>query len=374
MQKARFIIPFKFRARQIAILKPKILERFGNLLDSNDFVHGPAVSELEEKVAEFIGVKHAVAVSAGEEAIYIALAACGLHLGEEVLTNPFCAMAVIRAADRLTAIIKFIDIDPDTYTMNEQACERAITESTKIVMTLYPYGEAWNKGAVTKITAGSNVQMIEEITQAFGGYYNGARIGSQSNAAVIGCHQSSSFASFGDGGIILTNEDNIAANVRRIREHGHKENYWQKDAPYRYRMDEFQAGVLCVKLEMIDGEIARRKEIFQLYREKLQGINGLKLPYVPEGMRPSFSMFTIRLTDGRRDQVLESMLSSGIEVQKFYELPVRRGVWMQESKLKNNVPIAFELSGQVMNLPCDASMENSEVEQVASALINSLQS
>ena len=317
-------VPLLDLKEQNDALRPEIERALGRVLDTNAFILGEEVAELESKLADYCGVKHAIGCASGSDALLLAMMAYDIGPGDEVITTPYSFFATVSAITRLGATPIFVDIDPDTYNINVDQVEAKITERTKAVQPVHLYGQCAETARLVEICSARGIAVIEDAAQAIGADDNGVRAG---NIGDIGCfsfYPSKNLGGMGDGGFMTTNDDDIAEKLRALRVHGSKERYHHKWVGLNSRLDGFQGAVLRVKLPHLDRWSAARKANADRYREAFQNAGlgeSIGLPVERDDCRHIYNQFVVRVP-AYRDELREFMTDNGVGTDIYYPIPL----------------------------------------------------
>lgn len=319
------------------------------VLRSTQFIMGPNVKALEEEIAKYLGTKHSIAVNSGTDALIIGLRADGIEPGDEVITSPFTFYATAEAISLIGAIPVFVDINPDTFNIDADLIEKAITPKTKAILPVHLYGQGADMGRIMALAQKYNLKVIEDVAQAFGGEYRGKKLGSFGDAGCFSFYPSKNLGAYGDGGIIATNDDRLAEAARMLRNHGCKRTYYNETLGYNSRLDEFQAAILRVKLPHIEEWNEQRRKVAATYNELLAGVPEVITPKEDPAVKHVYHQYTIRILNRKRDQVKQHLDQAGIATMLYYPVPVHRlPVYDRTSpELKQ----AEKLAGEVLSLP-----------------------
>lgn len=358
-------IPFIDLKAQYQALKPSIDARIQKVLDHGQYIMGPEVRELEERLEAYTGARHCVTVASGTEALLIALMALGIKPGDEVITTPFTFVATAEVIVLLGAVPVFVDIEPDTCNINVSLIEAAITPKTKAIMPVSLYGQPADMDEINAIAARhGNIPVIEDAAQSFGADYKGRKSG---NLSTIGCTSffpSKPLGCYGDGGAIFTNDEVLASAMREIRVHGQERRYVHTRVGVGGRMDTIQCAILLAKLERFDWEIERRLKIGARYNELLAN----KLPVVTQ--RPDrtsvFAQYTVFVEN--REQVQETLKQAGIPTVVHYPFPINEQPVYRHLCCLDCTPISQQRARQVMSLPMSVDLSDVEQTAICSAL------
>ena len=337
-------------------LTPEIEKHWGEymkaiegVLKSTQFIMGPNVKAFEEEIARYLGVKYALGVNSGTDALVIALRAAGIKEKDEVITTPFTFFATAEAISQVGATPVFVDIDERTFNIHPELIEQAITECTRAILPVHLYGQAADMSSIMNLAQKYNLKVIEDTAQAFGGEYKGRKLGTIGDVGCYSFFPSKTLGAFGDGGLITTDDDNVAEIARMLRVHGAKKKYYNETVGYNSRLDEIQAAILRVKLTYIDEAIEGRREAAQRYRELLKDIPGIITPFEDPDGKHVYHQYTIRVLDGRRDELKEHLAERGIGTMIYYPVPVHQlPVYRENSPM---LPVAERVAAEVLSLP-----------------------
>lgn len=331
-------IPILDLKPQYQSIKTEIKAAIDSVLESGAFIMGPEVKAFEAEVAEYLGVKHAIGVNSGTDALVIGLKAMGIGEGDEVLTTPFSFFATAESISNVGAKPVFVDIDPNTFNINPKELAAKITPQTKAIMPVHLYGHPAAMAQIMEIAKAHNLKVIEDCAQAFGARYHGDCIGCEKscNAEIydsicgkaigtigdVGAYSffpSKNLGAYGDGGLIATNDDAVAEKARMLRVHGALRKYHNEVLGYNSRLDTIQAAVLRVKLPHIDEWNAGRRQVAQRYNALLAEVPDLITPAIVPGH--VFHQYTVRVLKGKREQLREKLAAQGVGSMIYYPIP-----------------------------------------------------
>jgi UDP-2-acetamido-2-deoxy-ribo-hexuluronate aminotransferase len=367
-------IPFIGLKTQYQALKAQIQERISRVLEHGQYIMGPEVQELEEKLAAYTSSKHCITVASGTEALLISLMALGIKPGDEVITTPFTFVATAEMIVLLGAKPVFVDIEPDTCNIDASKIEEKITLKTKAIMPVSLYGQPVDMDEINAIAARhGNIPVIEDAAQSFGATYKNKK---SCNLSTIGCTSffpSKPLGCYGDGGAIFTNDDSIAQACREIRIHGQSARYVHTRVGVGGRMDTLQCAILLAKLERFYWEIEQRIEIGQRYSDLLNlSLGGLKgapaiHPVVIRAHNTSvYAQYTLICSD--REAVQEKLKQSEIPTAIHYPVPVNEQAAYERLCCLDCTPIASKLAKQVISLPMSPDLSAEDQEMIIEAL------
>ncbi len=305
-------------------LRPEIEAALGRVLDTNGFILGGEVAELEKELATYCGVKHAIGCASGSDAILLALMALDVGAGDEVITTPYSFFATVSSITRLGAMPVFVDIDPVTYNLDTAQVKAAITSKTKAIEPVHLYGQCANMAALREIAAKHNIPLVEDAAQAIGAEEDGVQAGS---IGAIGCfsfYPSKNLGGMGDGGFVTTNDDALAAKLLALRVHGSIEKYYHKYVGLNSRLDGFQGAVLRVKLPHLDSWTDKRRANADNYRRLFTDLGlteQIGLPVERSNAKHIYNQYVIRVP-GRRDELRAYLTEKGIGSDIYYPVPL----------------------------------------------------
>ena len=354
-------IPFIDLKAQYQALKPAIDARIQKVLDHGQYIMGPEVRELEERLEAYTGATHCITVASGTEALLIALMAIGIKSGDEVITTPFTFVATAEVIVLLGAVPVFVDIEADTCNIDASKIEAAITSKTKAIMPVSLYGQPADMDEINAIAARHNLRVIEDAAQSFGADYKGRKSG---NLSTIGCTSffpSKPLGCYGDGGAIFTNDGALAMAMREIRVHGQERRYVHTRIGVGGRMDTLQCAIVLAKLDRFDWEVEQRLKIGARYNELLAG----KVPTVIQ--RPDrtsvFAQYTVFVD--KRDEVQEILKKSGIPTAVHYPVPLHlQPAYRGGCRVHCEVEIAERMARRVMSLPMSPDLSADDQKNI----------
>ena len=337
------------------------------VIDKTAFAGGPFVQKFEEEFASYCQTKHAIGVSSGTSALWIALLAMGVGPGDEVITTPNTFIATAEAISFAGATPVFVDIDEQTYNINPAAIEAAITPKTKVIIPVHLFGQMADMGPIMNIAKKHNLLVIEDASQAHGAYYNGRRAGSIGDVGCFSFYPGKNLGAFGEAGGIVTNHSELAAKMRMIRDHGQSKKYHHRIVGWNGRMDGIQGAVLSVKLKYIDKWNELRRQHAHQYDNLLMTMPNVITPYVASYGTPVYHIYPVRVTN--RDEVLASMGKLGVRCGIHYPVPLH----MQEAYAdldykEGDFPISERCSAEYLSLPMFPELTPSQLLHVASSL------
>jgi UDP-2-acetamido-2-deoxy-ribo-hexuluronate aminotransferase len=346
------------------------------VLHHGRYVMGPEIAELEQRLADYVGVAHCVAVSSGTDALLIALMALGIGPGDEVITTPFTFVATAEVIALRGAVPKFVDIDPRTYNIDPTLIESAIGPRTRAIMPVSLYGQCADMDAINDIAARHGLPVIEDAAQSFGATFRGRRSGGLSTIGCTSFFPSKPLGCYGDGGACFTDDDALAEAMRQIMNHGQDRRYSHARLGINGRLDSMQAAILLAKLDVFDDELRRRTRAADAYGGALRprgaktlgdGEAAVLLPYVEPHNTSAFAQYTLQLDD--RETAQHRLQAAGIPTAIHYPIPLNRQVAYRDYCCPDCTPIADSAAARVLSLPMHPYLSGEQVDAVAAALM-----
>ncbi|OIQ12669.1 DegT/DnrJ/EryC1/StrS family aminotransferase [Neomoorella thermoacetica] len=359
-------IPLLDLTPEIETLREEFTSAIQAVLASGQFIMGPNVHAFEEEAARYLGIKYTITVNSGTDALVIALQAAGVEPGHEVITTSFTFFATAEAISQVGATPVFVDIEPRTFNLDAGLIETAITRDTKAILPVHLYGQAADMDPIMALAAKYNLKVIEDAAQAFGGEYKGKKLGTIGDAGCFSFFPSKNLGAFGDGGLIATNNEEIAATARLLRAHGAKEKYYHKRIGYNSRLDEIQAAILRVKLPHIDAWNEARRQVARRYNQLLKDAPGIVTPYEAPYARHVYHQYTIRMPVDERNKMKQFLAERDIATMIYYPVPLHQlPVYARPGY---SLPEAEKAAGEVLSLPIWPQMPGELIKRVCSFL------
>lgn len=352
---------------QYQALRSSINARIQTVLDHGNYIMGPEVGELEERLAAYTGARHCIAVASGTEALLIALMAIGIKPGDEVITTPFSFIATAEVVVLLGAVPVFVDIEPDTCNIDAGLIEERITSRTRAIMPVSLYGQPADMDEINRIAERHGLTVIEDAAQSFGAIYKGRK---SCNLSAIGCTSffpSKPLGCYGDGGAIFTSDDALARTMREIRIHGQSQRYVHTCVGVGGRMDTLQCAIVLAKLERFDWEVQQRRRIGAHYNELFEG-RVKRIRQRPE--RTSvFAQYTVSLDN--REAVQAALREQHIPTAVHFPMPIPLQSAYARFRPSTPIPVATAMSRTVMSVPMSAYLDEPTLTRIADAVIRS---
>jgi dTDP-4-amino-4,6-dideoxygalactose transaminase len=359
-------IPLVDLKAQYARIKPELDGAIQRVLDNASFILGAEVAQFEAAFADYIGVKHAISVSSGTAALQLALLACGIGAGDEVITTPHTFFATAEMVSQVGARPVFVDIRPDTYNLDPDLIERAITPATRAIIPVHLYGQAADMGPILAIARRHGLRVIEDAAQAHGAAYCGQRCGSLGDIAGFSFFPSKNLGCYGDGGMITTNDAALADRVRRLRDHGRTGKYEHVEMGWGERLDAVQAAILSVKLPYLETWNTERRLAAARYNTLLADTD-VVTPVEAPGNQHVYYCYVIRTP--HRDALVEHLKAAGIGTGVHYPLPLHLQPAYESLGLRRgSFPVTEMAAEQVLSLPMYAEITPEQQSRIAGAV------
>jgi dTDP-4-amino-4,6-dideoxygalactose transaminase len=370
---------------QYQSIKAEIDEAIARILTSTKFILGPEVTDLETEIAQYLGAKYAIGVNSGTDALIISLRALGIGKGDEVITTSFSFYATAESISITGAKPIFVDINPDTFNLDAEKIKTKISNKTKAIIPVHLYGQPAAMAKILDIAQNYSLKVIEDCAQAFGARYEGKcfdcgnscsennrqaitskYVGTIGDVGAFSFYPTKNLGAYGDAGMIVTNDEKIAELARMLRVHGAKKTYHNELLGYNSRLDAIQAAILRVKLKYINYWNKKRRKIAQSYNQLLADIPEIITPLITNSH--VCHQYTIRITNGKRDQLKDYLASQEIGSMIYYpipqdQLPVYQGEY-------EPLPISMKLAQEVLSLPIWAELKPEQIQEVTQAIKN----
>jgi UDP-2-acetamido-2-deoxy-ribo-hexuluronate aminotransferase len=348
--------------QQYARIEDDVLARMRAVLDHGQYIMGPEVAELEEKLADYVGVKHCISMSSGTDALLVALMAYGIGPGDEVITTPFTFIATAEVIALLRAKPVYVDIDPRTYNLDPSLIEAAITPNTRAIMPVSLYGQCADMDAINAIGEKHGLPVIEDAAQSFGATYKGRRSCGLSDIGCTSFFPSKPLGGYGDGGACFTNDGALAKTMGEIRNHGQDRRYHHPLVGINGRLDSLQAAALLAKLPIFDDEVERRARIGARYSELLKDV--AITPFVEAHNQSVYAQYTIQVED--RDAVQKALGDADIPTAVHYPVPLNQQPALEDKDAV--VPVSDATAQRVMSLPMHPYLSEADQDNVVAAV------
>ena len=365
-------IPLVDLKAQYSIIREEIDAAIHQVIRRGEFILGSEVEALEREVGAYLDIKYAIGVASGTDALRLALLACEIRPGDEVITTPFTFIATAEAITQCGAKPVFVDIDPKTYNIDPAKIEEKVTEKTKAILPVHLYGQSVNMAPILKLAPKYNLKVIEDCAQALGAKYEGKKAGSMGDVGCLSFFPSKVLGAYGDGGMVVTNSLEIADKVRMLRNHGCKEKYYHLILGFNSRLDSLQAAILRVKLMHLDEWIEQRRREANLYSQLLSQIEGIEFPYETPHCYHAFNYYTIRLTNPQisRGKLREFLEAQGVATAIYYPLCLHLQESYRPLGYRNgDFPESECAQKEVLSLPIYPELKREQMEEIAELIM-----
>lgn len=369
-------VPLLDLKKQYATLKDEMLRVTAEVYESQGFILGPRVEAFEKAVAAYVGARHAIGMSSGTDAQLAVMMALGVGPGDDVVTSPYTFFASAGAVARLGARPVFVDIDPDTFNLDPAKLEKALTAKTKAIQPVHLYGQCADMDPIREIAKKKGIHVLEDACQSLGAGYKGVKAGALGDSCAFSFFPSKNLGGFGDGGMVTTSDDALAANLKAMRMHGETSRYHHKFVGGNFRLDALQAAVLHVKLPHLDGWAeARRANSKDIERRYLEagGLpferGGLKFPREAAGRYHVFNQFVVRVGGGRRDSLKDQLAAKGIGCAIYYPVPLHlQECFASLGRKAGDFPESERAAKETLALPVFPELEDAQKAFLAATL------
>lgn len=349
-------------------IQSEIDRRMRRVFEHSQYIMGPEIRELEERLENFIGVKHCIGISSGTDALLIALMALDIKPGDEVITTPFSFIATATMTRLLGAKPVFVDINPMTYNIDPTLIEQAISPKTKVILPVDLYGQCADYDAIHAIAKKHGLYVIQDAAQSFGATYKGQQIGNLATIACTSFFPSKPLGCYGDGGACFTNDSELCTRMKQIRNHGQDRRYHHIRMGLNGRLDTLQAAVLLAKLDIFPAELEQRQQVAQFYNTLLAP--HVVTPYVEAYNLSTYAQYTIQVEE--RDQVAEALAAQQIPTAVHYPVPIHQQPVI--SRLNGDVhyrlPHSQAAANKVLSLPFHPYLHEADMKKIAELVVN----
>lgn len=364
------MIPMVDLKAQYARFKDEIDAGLQDVLNQCAFILGPNVKAFEEEAAAYLNVKHAIGVASGTDALLLSLLAAGIKAGDEVITTAFTFIATAEAIRYLGAKPVFVDIDPQTFNIDPSLIEAAITSKTTAVMPVHLFGQPVDIKAIQTVCDQHGLKLIEDCAQSFGARIHGQQTGSFGISAGFSFFPSKNLGCFGDGGLVTTQSDTVADQVRKLRNHGSEVRYYHDVIGYNSRLDEMQAVILRIKLKAIDEFNANRRRVAHLYSQLMADLP-VTTPYEDGIGEHVYHQYTL-LSD-QRQIIMDSLKEQGIASAVYYPIPLHKQKVFAAEQAGVTLPVTESVAERCMSLPIFPELQTADIERITNVVRSALQ-
>ncbi|MBM4447583.1 MAG: DegT/DnrJ/EryC1/StrS family aminotransferase [Chloroflexi bacterium] len=364
-------IPLVDLKAQYLSIKGEIDQAIANVIRNSQFILGDEVSSFEKEMAGYLSAGYAVGVASGTDALQLALLACDIKPGDEVITTPFTFIATAETINKCGATPVFVDIDPNTYNIDPAKIETTITKKTRAILPVHLYGQPANMNPILELSRKYNLRVIEDCAQALGAKYKDKKVGSLGDAGCLSFFPSKVLGAYGDGGMVITNNPEIAEKITVLRNHGSKIKYYHLVPGFNSRLDELQAAILRVKLRHLDKWIGLRQQKASLYTKLFSQIDGISPPNIAPDSYHVFNYYTIRIQSQRpnRDALQAYLSSNGIATAVYYPLSLHlQEVYRSLGYKPGSFPESEKAQEEVLSVPIYPELRDEHIDKITKAI------
>ncbi len=355
-------VPYLSLQQEFAELREEWFARIAEAGVSGQFILGPNVRAFEQEAAAYLGTRHAVAVANGTDALVLSLRALGIGAGAEVITSPFTFFASAEAVSLVGATPVFADVDPRSFNLDPESVRQRIGPRTRAILAVHIFGHPAEMSALTELARECDLSLVEDAAQAFGAEHRGRRVGAMGDCGCFSFYPTKLLGCYGDGGLIATDNEALRDHLQRLRNHGAVGPFLHAELGYNSRLDEIQAALLRIKLQVIEQRIAERRRVARLYDRGLAGLE-LILPSQPGDGRHVYNLYTIR--HPRRDAVRGHLSAHRVGTSLCYPQPLHlQSVYSQLGYSVGDLPVVEGLCNETLSLPIFPAMSEAQVARV----------
>ncbi|PLX82027.1 MAG: erythromycin biosynthesis sensory transduction protein eryC1 [Desulfuromonas sp.] len=346
-------------------LKTEIDQALAAVLDSTQFILGSEVTAFEQEIAMFLGVRHAVGVASGTDALHLALLAAGVGPGDEVITSPFTFIATAEAIAYVGATPVFVDIDPQTFNIDPVKIAQAITSRTKVVLPVHLFGQPADLLPLQELCKKNGLLLVEDCAQSCGADYAGTMTGAWGDLGCFSFFPSKNLGCFGDGGLVTTNDDKLAEQLRVLRNHGSRERYHHAIIGVNSRLDSLQAAVLRVKLKQLERFNRQRRTNAHRYSQQLAAL-GIITPFEDGKGTHVYHQYTILVED--RELLQQALTAAGVSSAIYYPIPLHRQEVFADACAGLSLPVTEDVACRCLSLPIYPELNEEQIERVVEVI------
>jgi len=364
------MIPFVDLKAQYDSIKDEIDGAIQSVLNNTSFIMGEELKKFEEEFAQFCNVKHAIGVANGSDALILALRACGIGEGDEVITVPHTFISTAEAISNVGGKVVFVDIDPKTYTIDISKIEEKITGRTKAIIPVHLYGQSIDMDTIMELAKKYNLKVIEDAAQAHGAEYKGKKVGSIGDVGCFSFYPGKNLGAYGDAGAVVANSEEIAEKIKLFRNHGRITKKYEHDIEgYSSRLDNLQAAILRVKLRHLTKWNNMRRRNAKKYNELLNNIGGITTPYEADYAKHVYHLYVIRIEKEKRDKLREELKSKGIATGIHYPIPLHlQPAYNYLGYKKEDFPITEKACQEILSLPMFAELKEKQIIKIVESI------
>ncbi|BAY44511.1 pleiotropic regulatory protein DegT [Scytonema sp. HK-05] len=369
IQSVKHSIPAFDIKQQYSMIEAEVSAAVLEVLSSGRYIGGPIVANFEQQFADYTGVSECVGCNSGTDALFLALRALNIGAGDEVITTPFTFIATAEVISAVGAVPVFVDIDTTTFNLNVEQVAAAITPKTKAIIPVHLFGQPVDLTALIDVAEAHNLLVVEDCAQSTGASWTGQKVGSIGHIGCFSFYPTKNLGAYGDGGAITTNDPEIAARLRVLKEHGQKNRYYYEEIGVNSRLDAIQAAILQVKLPYLDIWNNQRRKVASRYHQFLNQIPGIIAPQELAGGMGVWNQYTIRVLGNKRDLIRSKLQERGVNTMVYYPHPLHlQPVYESLGYKQGQLPVAEQACQEVLSLPMFPELSEEQQDQVIYAL------
>lgn len=365
--KLQMQVPILDLKAQYETIREEVRDAIDQVLEKQHFILGPEVKALEQEIAHYCGTGYAVGVASGTDALILGLKACGIGPGDEVIVPSFTFIATADAVSALGATPVFADIEPDTFNLDPSQVEPLITNRTRAIVPVHLYGQMAEMGPLLQLARAHNLKVVEDAAQALGATYKGTRAASFGDVGCISFFPSKNLGAYGDGGMLVTDSEEIYRHLLSLRAHGSNKKYFSLEQGWNSRLDELQAAILRVKLRHLEHWCEKRRSVADGYDSLLSRLPGVVVPVRNESSEHVFHQYTIRVP--QRDAIQKALAEQGISTMVYYPVPIHlQPIYSALGYRPGSLPATETACREVLSLPMFPELTEQQMEYVVDIL------
>src|SRR5579872_4186715 len=365
--KLQMQVPILDLKAQYATIREEVQAAINQVLEKQHFILGPEVKALEQEIAHYCGCKYGIGVASGTDALILGLRACGIGPGDEVIVPSFTFIATADAVSLLGGTPVFADIDPDTFNLDPVSVGRRITPRTKAIVPVHLYGQSADMDPILEMARAHGLKVIEDSAQAIGATYRGRKVNSLGDVGCISFFPSKNLGGYGDGGMVVTDSDEVGKRLISLRAHGSTKKYFSEEQGWNSRLDELQAAILRVKFRHLEHWSQQRRDVADRYDTLLSGVRGVVVPARNGSGQHVFHQYTIRVP--QRDRVQKQLAEQGVTTMVYYPVPIHlQPIYASLGHRPGSLPLTEAACGEVLSLPMFPELTEQQMEYVVDML------
>jgi dTDP-4-amino-4,6-dideoxygalactose transaminase len=369
IQSVKHSIPAFDIKQQYSMIEAEVSAAVLEVLSSGRYIGGPIVANFEQQFADYTGVSECVGCNSGTDALFLALRALNIGAGDEVITTPFTFIATAEVISAVGAVPVFVDIDTTTFNLNVEQVAAAITPKTKAIIPVHLFGQPVDLTALMDVAEAHNLLVVEDCAQSTGASWTGQKVGSIGHIGCFSFYPTKNLGAYGDGGAITTNDPEIAAKLRVLKEHGQKNRYYYEEIGVNSRLDAIQAAILQVKLPYLDIWNNQRRKVASRYHQFLNQIPGIITPQELAGGMGVWNQYTIRVLGNKRDLIRSKLQERGVNTMVYYPHALHlQPVYESLGYKQGQLPVAEQACQEVLSLPMFPELSEEQQDQVIYSL------